>query len=206
MAVVASGRTGSMALETWGRLILESLLQPRDAARKVLAVRVGFDALLEAALAVTCIGMVLAFIAVRLSPGALDPSTTFVLANPLLGAAFQLCVLAAVVGGIVHVGRFFGGKGGVTGALATVVWLDFVMLLIQALQIGAIVLVPPIATFLSIAAVIWVIWAMACFVSELHGFQNPIVVMGGVVLSMAVLFFGIALVLTFIGAPLEGAG
>lgn len=187
----------------WGELILDSLLRPKVAARRVLGLGLPFGLLLEAALAVTCLGMILGFLAVQLNPGALDPSSALILRNPLLGALFQLGVLAAGVMFILRIGRFFGGAGSLEGALAIVVWLDFVMVAIQAVQVAALALFPPIATLLALGAVLWVLWALACFVGELHGFDNTVVVLGGVILSMTVLFLAMAFVLTLLGAPLD---
>ncbi len=187
-------------------LIIDSLVRPQEAARKVLGLRAPFGVLLEAALVVTCVGMILTFVALQFSPGALDPASARILSNPLIGALLQLGILAIAVLFIVHAGRFFGGNGGVDGALAVVVWLDFMMLIVQAVQIVSLVIFPPIATFLSIVAVLWVLWAAACFICELHEFKNPVVVLGGVIAGMAMLFFGMAILLAALGAPLQGAG
>jgi Yip1 domain len=190
----------------WGELIVDSFLRPKLAARRVLELRPSLNVLVEAAIAVTCIGMILGFVAMRFNPGALDPATAFILDNPLVGALLQAGILATGVFFIVRIGRFFGGTGDVGGALAIVVWLDFVMVLIQAAQVAALALFPPLATLLSLAAVIWALWALACFVGELHDFENTVVVLGGVILSMTVLFLGAAFVLAFLGAPTQGQG
>jgi hypothetical protein len=197
-------RMRSEVVGIWGELIVDSLVRPRLAARRVLEMRLPFAVLVEAALAVTSVGMILGFIAVRLNAAALDPSTAFILGNPLIGALFQLGILAVGVFFVVRIGRLFGGTGDTGGALAIIVWLDLVMVLIQAAQIVSLVLFPPLATLLSLAAVIWVLWAMANFVGELHGFDNTVVVLGGVILSMTVLFLGVAVLLAFLGAPTQG--
>jgi hypothetical protein len=80
-----------------------------------------------------------------------------------------------------------------------VVWLNAMMLLIQMAQLGALLLIPPLASLIAIATVIWALWAFANFVTELHGFQNPLFVLGGVILSMIVLFFGLAMILAILG-------
>ena len=72
------------------------------------------------------------------------------------------------------------------------VWLNAMLVLIQAGQLVALALVPPLAALLAIAAMFWALWAFANFVAELHGFQNPVIVLGGVVLTGIMLFFGTA--------------
>ena len=63
---------------------------------------------------VTCVGMVLGYAALRLSPGTLDV-TGAILSNPLLGAMAQLAVMAVIVVLTVRIGRLFGGSGGLPG-------------------------------------------------------------------------------------------
>ncbi|MEM8570942.1 MAG: YIP1 family protein [Pseudomonadota bacterium] len=190
----------------WGELIIATLAQPKVAARRILELRLSAETLVEAALAVTCLGMICAFLAVQFNPAALDASTAFVVNNPLFGAAFQLGVLALAVLIIFRFGQLFGGKGTAIGALAIAVWLDFMMVLIQVVQVMMLLLLPPLATLLTFVAVFWIMWAIACFVGELHGFENTIAVLGGVVLSMAMLFFSVAFVITILGAPMQGSG
>ena len=52
---------------------------------------------------------------------------------------------------------------------------------------------------LAIVTLVWLVWAFANFVTELHGFQNPMLVLGGVVLTMIVLFFTVAMLLAMLG-------
>lgn len=188
----------------WSELFVDSLVRPRIAARRLLALELPGPVLLEAALLVTCLGMILGFVTIQLNPGALDAMTSLVLGNPLLGAGVQLGLLFFVTFLIVRVGRFFGGVGSSREALAVVVWLDAVMVCVQAAQVLALVLLPPLATLLALIAMFWVIWALASFVAELHGFPNTVLVFGGVVLTMTVVFFGMALVLALLGAPPQG--
>lgn len=188
----------------WSELLVQSIVRPRDAARQVLALGVPVPVLIEAALAVTCLGMVLGFLGMSLTSAALDSLTSFILGNPLMGAAIQFAVLFVVVGLVLVIGRAFGGTGDFPGALAIVVWIDAVMLVIQAVQVLALVLLPPVATLLALATIIWVIWALASFVSVLHEFENLAMVLGGLILTMTLIYFGAALVLAGLGNPSQG--
>lgn len=193
-------------MQEWWRLVGNSLLRPREAAREVLALGLGAEVLVQAALAVACIGIVLGYMALSLSPGSIDDVSTALLGVPLLGALVQFAVI--LVGGYLtyRVGRAFGGTGGAIDALALVVWLNVIMVLVQAVQVAAVVVVPPVAAILPVVAVVWALWAFANFVTELHDFTNPFFVLGGVILALIVLFFGLAMMLTMLGiTPQESA-
>lgn len=80
----------------WGEILTDSILRPRLAAKRVLALPLSPQAVVEAAVAVSCLGVVLGYAAVRLAGGAVDPLSAAVLSRPLLGAATQIAVMAAV--------------------------------------------------------------------------------------------------------------
>jgi hypothetical protein len=182
----------------WGELVKETLMHPRRAARRVLETGMPVGVLVQAAVLVTCAGMLLGYLALSLGPDVTDISAA-VLTNPLLGAVAQLAVMVAVVFLTVQIGRLFGGTGGYHGALALVVWLNAMMVLVQLGQIAALLVVPPLAAVLAIATMLWAFWAYANFVAELHGFRNPAIVLGAVVLTTIVLFFGVAMLLAMLG-------
>lgn len=189
----------------WGELLIDSLRRPRVAARRVLDARVPAARLLEAAVLVAVTGVVLGYLALMLSPEALDVVSAAVIHNPLLGAGAQLAVMAVAVFLTVRVGRIFGGTGTTEGALALVVWLNAVMVVIQAAQLVALAVLPPVATILAVATIFWALWAFANFVAELHGFQNPFIVLAVVILTTIVVFFGSAMIFAILGITPQGA-
>ena len=82
------------------------------------------------------------------------------------------------------------------------VWLNAVMVLVEAAQLVLLALLPPLATLVAVVAIgplIWLAWVYANFVAELHGFQNPVIVLGAVVLTAMVLFFADAMLLAMLG-------
>ncbi|MCB1370049.1 MAG: YIP1 family protein [Rhodobacteraceae bacterium] len=188
------------------QLMLDTLLRPRVAARAVLDLGLAPGPLMQAAVAVTCLGMVLSYAAARLTVGGVDAVTAAILYDPLLGAAMQLGMLAFAVVATALVGRQFGGRGDITGALAVIVWLNVVLLALQLVQIAALLVMPPLASLLAVATLIWLIWAFACFVTELHGFSNPLKVLGGVIACMIVLFFGLTVLVAMLGLAPQGGG
>ena len=189
------GEEGAPDATMWGQLLIETLSRPRDAAKRVLAAAPDMPVLIEAAVAVTCLGLVMGFLVGQLSPGVMDPVTQSVLRNPMAGAVFQFAALLVIVAVTVSAGRMFGGVGDFRGALALVVWLNAAMLALQALQIGLMVVLPPLAPLVALAALLWAIWAFAGFVAELHGFRNQAVVLGGVLVGMVGLFVALSILM-----------
>lgn len=189
----------------WRALLIDSLKRPRVAARRVLDAHVPPQQLVEAAILVSVLGVVLGYLALVMSPEAIDVISAAVIHNPLLGAATQLAVMAVAVVLTVRIGRLFGGTGTIEGALALVVWLNAVLVLVQAVQLVALAVVPPLATILAVATIVWALWAFANFVAELHGFQNPFIVLAVVILTSIVLFFGTAMVFAILGITPQGA-
>lgn len=183
----------------WGELIANSFLHPRAAARQVLANVPKPSVLLEAAIAVTAVGMLLGYAALRLAPDSIDGVSATVLRAPLVGAMVQLSVMAVVVLLTVRVGRLFGGTGSSAGAFALVVWLNAVMVLLQAVQLVTLALLPPLAAVIAIVSIVWVLFAFASFVAELHGFRNAAIVLAGVVATSFVMMFALAMLAAILG-------
>ena len=192
--------------QMWKELVIESFRRPRAAAQRLLAAALPAGIVVEAALLVTSVGMVLGYLALVLSGGGLDLVSAAVLANPLLGAAVQLVAMAVAVLLTVRIGRLFGGQGGYAGASVLVIWLNAMLVLVQAAQVVALAVAPPIAAVLALAAMIWALWAYANFVAELHGFSSPVIVLGAVVLTGVMLFFGTAMLLAILGIAPREAG
>lgn len=183
----------------WRELLIESLVRPRGAARRVLSLGLGPLELVQGALAVTCAGVVLMYLALRVSPNVVDPISAAVLVNPLTGAVVQLGTLGFLTLLTGGAGRLFGGKGTLAGAFALVVWLNALMTLIQMVHLALLVLLPPLAGVVALGTLFWSFWAYVNFVSELHGFRNPLLVLGGMILTLIALFFTMAILFAALG-------
>lgn len=183
----------------WRQLVIDSVIRPRQAARAVLALGLPLPALVQAAVAITCLGIVLGFIAIGASSERIDVLSAAILVNPLIGAAAQLAVMAATVVLTWRVGLLFGGRGSFHGALSVVVWLNAMMVLIQSVQLVFLAVLPPLAAVVAVATIFWALWAFASFVAELHGFQNAFFVLAGLILTMLVLFLTLSMLLVFFG-------
>lgn len=190
----------------WGELVRDSLTRPRVAARRLIDMGITPVALAQLAVVVTCLGLILAFVAMQSSAGTIDAVSARILNAPLLGALVELGVMVVIAVLTYRVGALFGGKGSLEGAAVLVVWLNAMLLLIQTAQIVALVVMPPVATLLAIGGVLWAFWAYANFVTELHDFENPFMVLGGVVLTAIVMFIAVAMLLAILGVTPQEVG
>ena len=193
---------GAPGTDMLGQLIIETLVRPRSAARQVLAAGVPQVFVLQGALLVVCVGMLLNFVALRMIPITVDPITASMLRNPVVGAIEELLFLALTVLLTVRVGRLFGGKGRFWDGLALLVWLNVVVIVVEAAQLLVLAVMPPIRGVIEIVAfapLVWLTWVYANFVAELHGFQNAFFVLGAMLLTALVLFFGVSMVLVMLG-------
>jgi hypothetical protein len=183
----------------WLQIAIDSFTHPREAARRLLDMNIPSELVLQAGVAATCSAMVLAFVSVLLTPGTVDPISAALISRPLATAVaqFAIMIIAALVTSFA--GRMFGGQGGFWGALTLIVWLNILMVAVQAVQIISILVFPPLAAMLALATLFWALWAFTAFVSVLHGFTNPMFVLGGVLLTSLVFFFALAMVLAMLG-------
>ncbi|NHB76882.1 YIP1 family protein [Rhodobacter calidifons] len=170
------------------RLTLED---PRTAARALLAEDVPLPARSAGLLLVAVVSALLASVQIGLSPQPMDPISAFMLASPFRAAVVQWVFLALSVLLIHRVGRAFGGRGAFADALLVVVWLQVLMLVVQALQLVTGILIPPLAGLIGLGGFALFLWLMTCFIAELHGFASR----GKVFLGMVVTAFAAGLVL-----------
>lgn len=204
MAGADKGAERGKAAMDWRKLVRDSFVGPREAARLLIGLDLQPGILLQAAAAISALSVVLGFLALELGPGDVDQVSAAIITTPFLGAIIQFGAIYLVALLTARIGGLFGGTGGFPASLALVVWLNAMMLMVQAVQIGLLLIIPPLAGMVALAAIVWVLWAFANFVTELHGFENPFFVLGGVILSMIVLFFGFAMILAVLGfAPQE---
>lgn len=190
----------------WAELVIDTFRRPREAARRLLALDLGGDTVVQVALAVTCAEVVMANVAARMAETPLDPMTEALLNNPLLGALVQLGLLVLTVVLTWKIGRLFGGQGGVEGAFRSIVWLNTVMLVLQAVQVLLLGVVPAIAVAMSALTMGWLLWAFASFTAELHGFRNVFAVAAASVIAGVVVLFGLMTVLVIVGINPQVAG
>ncbi len=180
-------------------LVGETFRNPRAAARRLIA----FGPPIEARWIGLALVSVLAVLETRLAILAMplsQPSPIFfIVSDPWTGVPVQFLSLLLVAAAMAFIGRLFGGQGTFPDALLLVVWLEFLLTLAQAVQLFALLLIPPVGVLVAFAALVMFVWLLAQFIAALHGFTNIAMVIFGMVVSFFLIITAIAILLTVFG-------
>jgi len=204
----------------WGYLFgmaLQTVPEPRKVARDVFAFPAPRRAL-WLILALLLVAMTfLAVISSILSP--VDPAEVAemlgdedmapVYANPMMTGMVQAVTSVAMVWGIFWIGRRFGGTGGLDQALLTVIWLHFVLLILQLAILTLGLFAPALALLLTFLSFVMTFWILSHFVAEMHGFRSAGSVFAGIMLVLLVMAVVLSMLLAMagFGVPMEtGSG
>ncbi len=194
----------------WGTLFgmaLQTVPEPRKVARDLF--NMGFSRrALWLALAFLLVAMTwLGVIASILFPP--DPAQVgTLLADPIRSGLVEAAIAVLSVFGIWRIGRAFGGQGRLEDVLMTMVWLQFVLAVMEIGVLALMLFAPGLAVLLWIMGIVMSFWIMAHFTTEAHGFRSA----GLVFAVMISVILGVAMVLSFIlvllgvAPPVAGAG
>ena len=178
----------------------DTVANPRGAARAVLALELPMSTLWLALALLAVLSTLLTLASLALSPYAGDPALLAMLAQPLLLAGFDLAVLVMSVHLMHTVGKMAGGRGRLAGALALMVWLQVILLIVQAAQLVTQPLVPPLADGIGLVGFAVLVWLLTHFVAELHGFAS----LGKVLAGLAGTVLGLSLLMALLLAGMMG--
>ncbi|MEM9250120.1 MAG: YIP1 family protein [Pseudomonadota bacterium] len=192
-------------------LIRQTFSDPRGAASRILRMDLPSNVLWEALALVVVLSVIAAQVTTLLlaqpglAPGeAGEEMIPSFLSNPLIMGAIQGVILVFMVFAVHLIGRGFGGTGQFDGAIALVVWLQFLLVCLQGVQVFAGLLSPALSGFIGLIGVVLFFWLLTQFVVVLHGFQSSAMVFVMIVVSMLALAFALSMVLTILGVVVVG--
>lgn len=139
---------------------------------------------------------------VALSAGEVDPAMAVMLAAPLGFAALQFAGLGVMAVLLFALGRPFGGTGQFPEALAAVGWLQCILLVVQIVQIIAILVLPVFALLIAVGSLGLAIWLLTNFTAELHGFRSLFLTL----LAIIAAFIGMVVLLSVAMIVVFGVG
>jgi hypothetical protein len=189
-----------MKLE-WGYLfgmVLQTVPQPRKIAREIQNLayprRVLWQVLLLLLVAATFLGVISSI----LFPA--DPETFgVVLTSPVLTGIAQGIVAVLSVYAIYWIGRAMGGVGSFDQALLTVIWLQFVLLIVELGVVFLGVFAPGLALMLWVMGMVLTFWILSHFIAEMHAFRSAGAVFVSIFMLMLILAIAMSLVIAVVG-------
>jgi hypothetical protein len=191
--------TPDLSLGTLLRLARDTITDPREGATTVLSFAPPRQALWLMFAIVVVLSLFMGELVFLISPvpdGALSGPYQ---SSPILLGLLQAAFLFVMVHAITFIGRWFGGTGRFEEALLLMVWLQFIFLCVQVIQLIALVIIPPMAAVITLLALGLFLWLLVNFIAVLHGFTSLGMVLVMTILSALAILFAMSLVLSILG-------
>lgn len=176
-------------------LVKDTVINPPKGVARLLALDLPLQARWIGLGIVMALSAVLATLSQMMLAVATDDQIT-VAPAPIAMVLVQGVLLVYGAWAMAFFGQRFGGTGRFSDALLLVVWMEFVLIVGQTVQLVLMVLFPLSALVLTIALVGLMFWLLVRFTAALHGFTNLALVALGVLVVFvgSALFFGVLLI------------
>lgn len=182
------------------RLVRMTLRSPQDAAAALIA----FNPPVQARWLALAVVVVLSVLLGKVSMLMVGGSSMGLPSNIIVSTVLQGGVLLLTVALVHRIGMVFGGTGAADDTLLLMIWLQFLMVLLQAMQIVLLVILPPFAGLLGIAGFVLFLWLLSHFVMHVHGFKSLARVFGMIIATFFVVGFALSLLMIMLGIAPPG--
>ena len=169
-------------------LALQSLTQPRVGLRTILSIPSQRSDLINAGWLVIILNLILTAALTLFGPIPPESPSTVPLATSAIMQALSLFGGALIVH---RVGEFFGGTGNFDGSLKLIIWVNFILFLMQLPILLFSFLGQEIVALAMILVLVVAITQLTATIMELHDFTEVLPVLFGILGSSII--FGIAL-------------
>jgi hypothetical protein len=194
-----------MTVANLSALVRLTLQAPREGARRIMALDLPISARWLALVLVAVGSAIGTHVSIALMPPEQREMMLSLIASPLRTALLQAGIWAVIAGLIASGGRMRGGTGSFPDALILVVWLQFILLCLQLVQVVAGIVLPILADLIGLAGLGLLVWLLTNFVAELHGFRSLVAVFAGLVAGAFGMVLVAAILLSiFVGGPPPG--
>lgn len=195
----------NLTLKDLFQAVVETVQDARRGARMIMAIQLERRQRWELLLLIAVLSAFMAGLSLLIGGGSGFIVGGPAMLNPLTLGVAQYFLLLSMVFGIHIVGARFGGKGGLDEAILLVTWLQFVLICLQAVQIVAMIFLPPLAFLIGVAGIGLFFWLLTAFVAELHGFSSTIGVFVSILIVMVVFTTMFRFLLGVLGIAVLGA-
>ena len=181
-------------------LVALTLREPREAARVILRVPLPLSARWAAMLLMAVLSAVLMQVMQALLPPPLAADgTPLEPVGPFFWAGMMVVGMVLTSLLVFAVGKWRGGRGELPDAVILIAWLQFLQLVVVAVQILLMLVLPMVAPVVEIIGVLLFLWLLVNFVAEMHGFRSLGLVFLGVILTFFGFVFAMSLLLMTFG-------
>jgi hypothetical protein len=188
-------------------LARDSVSDPRAGARRIMALDLALRDAWAALALMAVASALLTHLGFLTTPPDQRDLLAQLMASPIRTAVLQWVVMSVGAWAMFAVGAARGGRGTLPQAVSLAAWLQFVLLLLQAAQLVAGVLLPPLAGLIGLAGIALFFWLLTHFVAEMHGFRSLPAVFLGVVGTLFVLVTVMAVIFGLLfGVPQPEGG
>ena len=191
-----------MIADTLKNRMVQSVTEPRAVARWLFDLRLDDGVLLMAfALVLVLNGLLTAFFNTLLP---LNPVVAPLAANPFIYVGGLGAILAAVAVALTWSGRVLGGVANFRELATVLIWLQFLRLLAQTLVLFSALIMPMIASLLSLLASVAGIWIVLNFLAEAHNYPSLAKAAFALLLGMTAVALGLGVVISLLGITTTG--
>ena len=174
-----------------------TLTDPRTAARQVMALDLSqTEGLMALGVTATAATLLTAAMGMFLGP-AMDPAMQALFDRPFLLAISQFAVMVTGAFLMFRVGKAFGGTGTFAQALSLVAWLEVVLILLQLVEVLALLLLPVLTTLISLGSVFMFFYLLTHFTAALNGFTALTKTFFAILGTFVVVLLVVSIVLVF---------
>ena len=173
-------------------LLRLSFQAPRDAARQVLGLNLGRDALWTALALVAIANTFLMYLGNQPSTTSAVPLPGY-FAQPLALFILSAGSMVVFVHAIYWAGKAIGGEGSLMDVLAVVVWFQVVLSIAQVAVILVAIAVPALGALLSVVVLVWGLWLFLNFVAEALQMASPWQALATLIVAFIGLVLGIGI-------------
>ena len=161
-----------LSLSTLLQLARFTVQSPREGARMVMRADLPMPARWVALALMAVVSSLMAHLSMRLMPMESQAQMGGMMASPIQTAILQAALMLVSVHAVYHIGRWRGGQGSFADALILMGWLQFLLLILQVVQIVTQIILPPLSNLIGFVSIGIFLWLISNFIAELHGFSS----------------------------------
>lgn len=191
--------TDMLSLNALLRLARDTVTNPQEGASTVLSFAPPMRALWLMFALVVVLSLFLGEVVFLVSGPLEEGPLTGAYSSPLALGLIQAATLLVTVHAMHRIGVWFGGTGRFEEAFILIIWLQFILLCAQVVQLAAMILLPPLAMIILLLSIGLMLWLFVNFVAVLHGFTSLGMVFFMTLASAFAIVFLMSLVLAILG-------